>query len=51
MADGYSIEQIARYLSLSNLTVRDYCVSAIRKMGAASRTHAVVPAICEGIIS
>jgi DNA-binding CsgD family transcriptional regulator len=50
LAYGYSIQEIADLLSISNLTVRDYCSSLIKKLGAQDRSHAVAIGLRKGLI-
>lgn len=48
VARGRSSKQIARQLDLSAYTVDEYVASAMRKLGAASRTEAVALALSRG---
>jgi len=51
MADGLSMSEAAQVLSISEFTVRDYVLSAVRKLKAANRTQAVAIALRMGLIS
>jgi len=51
MADGASISEAAKTLYLSEYTVRDYVTSAMKKLNAKNRTHAVALALRLGLIS
>ena len=50
LAMGYSRNQVAEMLSLSEHTLRAYIESARSKLGAANTTHAVARALTEGLI-
>lgn len=50
VASGYSNKEIADYLSISEYTVRDYIVSATKRLNSTNRTQAVVRAIQLGYI-
>jgi len=50
VARGRSSKQIARLLELSAYTVDEYVASAMRKLGAASRTEAVALALSRGLL-
>lgn len=50
VARGRSSKQAARQLDLSAHTVNDYVASAMRKLGAASRTEAVALALDGGLL-
>lgn len=51
MADGLSMSEAAQELSISEFTVRDYVLSAMRKLNANNRTQAVAMALRMGLIS
>ena len=50
VANGVTTQGIAEQLSLSPNTVRSYVESAIRKLGARGRTHAVAEAFRRQLI-
>ena len=50
LADGLTGEEIARELFLSPETIRTHIKNAMRKLGAHTRTHAIVVALREGEI-
>jgi DNA-binding CsgD family transcriptional regulator len=50
VARGASSKEAARQLSLSVYTVNEYVASAMRKLGASSRTEAVAMALASGAI-
>jgi DNA-binding CsgD family transcriptional regulator len=50
IARGASSKEAARQLSLSAYTVNEYVASAMRKLGASSRTEAVATAMARGVI-
>jgi two-component system, NarL family, response regulator DesR len=51
LANGITTEGIAQELSLSPNTVRSYVESAVRKLGARGRTHAVAEAFRRQLIA
>ncbi len=51
IADGCSNKQIARSLGISDQTIKNHVSAILRKINANDRTHAVVVAIREGLIS
>ena len=51
VAVGKSAWDIGQILSISTRTVNEYSQRAIRKLGATNRTHAVVLALRDGLIS
>jgi DNA-binding CsgD family transcriptional regulator len=50
LANGYATEQIAESLVLSPHTVRSHVKTAMRKLGARTRAHAVAIALTTGAI-
>ena len=50
VASGYSTEEVADALTLSPHTIRSYVKSALRKLDAHSRAHAVALAMANGLI-
>ena len=51
IARGYPNKQIADELNISEQTIKNHVTSSLRKLNANSRTHAVVQAIKQGLIS
>ena len=51
IARGYPNKQIADELDISEQTIKNHVTSSLRKLNANSRTHAVVQAIKQGLIS
>jgi DNA-binding NarL/FixJ family response regulator len=51
VAQGFSNKEIAAMLSLREFTVKSYVQSAIAKLGARDRTHAVTIAISRGFFN
>ena len=51
IADGHSLQRVARDLGLSTLTVPNHITRAGRKMEARSRGHMVLLALRAGVIS
>jgi LuxR family quorum sensing-dependent transcriptional regulator len=51
VARGESARKIAEILHITKRTVDAHVLSAVRKTGAANRTHAVVVALRDGIIN
>lgn len=51
LAYGLSIHEIADHLKINQLTVRDYCSSILRKLGAINRSHAVAIGFRKGMIN
>ena len=51
IAQGYPNKQIADELKISEQTIKNHVTSSLRKLNANSRTHAVVQAIKQGLIS
>jgi DNA-binding CsgD family transcriptional regulator len=51
LAYGLSVHEIADDLGINQLTVRDYCSSILRKLGAINRSHAVAIGFREGMIN
>lgn len=51
VADGFSIEEIASELSLSEGTVKNCLHTAMKRLGLANRTHAVAYAIRAGALA
>lgn len=50
LAYGLSIYEIADELGINQLTVRDYCSSILKKLGAINRSHAIAIGFRNGII-
>ncbi len=50
VALGWDDQKIARRLGISPLTVKDYIVSARRKLGAETRAHAVAMLVARGLL-
>jgi LuxR family transcriptional regulator, quorum-sensing system regulator BjaR1 len=50
VAQGKSAWQIGEILHISKRTVDEHVQTAVRKLGAANRTHAVVIALRDGIV-
>lgn len=50
VADGYSSEEIAQQLSLTQQTVKNMICKAMRRLGVSNRSHAVAVAIGCGLI-
>ncbi len=51
LAYGLTIHEIADRLGINQLTVRDYCSSILKKLGAINRSHAVAIGFRNGIIN
>lgn len=51
IASGESTKEMADYMDISDLTVNQYVKSAIKKLGAKNRSHAVGELFRKGIIS
>jgi|GEM_PF-1417496 len=51
LAYGLSTHEVADHLKINQLTVRDYCSSIIKKLGAINRAHAVAICFRNGIIN
>jgi DNA-binding CsgD family transcriptional regulator len=51
IARGKTAGEIAAILGIGKRTVDEHTASVVRKLGAANRTHAVVLAIQQGIIT
>lgn len=50
LANGYSIKEMASWMSVSEFTVRDYITSVVRKLGVNNRAEAVAVGMRNGII-
>ena len=50
VADGKSAWEIGEILDITKRTVDEHVQTALRKLGAANRTHAVAIALRDGII-
>ncbi|WP_353051299.1 response regulator transcription factor [Fictibacillus enclensis] len=48
---GESTKEMANSMEISELTVKQYVKTAIKKLGAHNRSHAVVELVPKGIIS
>lgn len=51
LAYGLTIYEIADHLGINHLTVRDYCSSLIKKLGAINRSHAMAIGFRNGMIN
>ena len=51
VARGMSAWKIGEVLNISKATVDDHAHRAVRKIGAANRTHAVAIAVRDGIVT
>lgn len=51
LAYGLTIHEIADHLGINQLTVRDYCSSILKKLGAINRSHAVAIGFRNGMIN
>ena len=50
VANGKSAWEIGEILHITKRTVDEHVQTAVRKLGAVNRTHAVALALCDGII-
>ena len=50
VANGKSAREIGEILNITKRTVDEHVQSAVRKLGAVNRTHAVALALRDGII-
>ena len=50
VANGKSAWEIGEILQITKRTVDEHVHTAVRKLGAANRTHAVAIALCDSII-
>ena len=50
VAHGKSAWEIGEILHITKRTVDEHVQTAVRKLGAVNRTHAVALALCDGII-
>jgi LuxR family transcriptional regulator, quorum-sensing system regulator BjaR1 len=50
VANGKSAVEIGGILKITKRTVDEHVQTAVRKLGANNRTHAVALALCDGVI-
>ena len=50
VANGKSAWEVGEILHITKRTVDEHVQTAVRKLGAVNRTHAVALALCDGII-
>jgi len=50
VANGRSAREIGEILHITKRTVDEHVQTAVRKLDACNRTHAVAIALCEGVI-
>ena len=50
VAQGYANREIAKVLTLAEVTIKKHVQSIIAKLGASDRTHAAVAAVRMGLV-